>query len=57
MDCDMLMLDDVAKLWALRDENYAVMCVKHNHVPAEATKFHNEEGLAEFRKPAELTAT
>ena len=43
MDCDMLMLGDVAKLWALRDESYAVMCVKHNHVPTEATKFHNEK--------------
>jgi lipopolysaccharide biosynthesis glycosyltransferase len=42
MDCDMLMLDDVAKLWALRDEAFAVQCVKHDHVPAEATKFLGE---------------
>jgi hypothetical protein len=39
MDCDMLMRDDVAKLWALRDERYAVQVVKHNHVPKETTKF------------------
>jgi len=39
MDCDMLMLDDVAKLWASRDEAFAVQCVKHDHVPNEATKF------------------
>ena len=39
MDCDMLMLDDVAKLWALRDERYAVMVVKHDHVPRETEKF------------------
>lgn len=39
MDCDMLMLDDVARLWALRDERYAVQVVKHNHVPRENTKF------------------
>jgi hypothetical protein len=39
MDCDMLMLDDIAKLWALRDERYAVMCVKHDHRPKEAVKF------------------
>ena len=39
MDCDMLILDDIAKLWALRDENYSVMCVKHNHVPVEDKKF------------------
>lgn len=39
MDCDMLMLDDIANLWALRDDNFAVMCVKHDHVPKESTKF------------------
>jgi lipopolysaccharide biosynthesis glycosyltransferase len=39
MDCDMLVLEDIAKLWALRDEKYAVMCVKHDHVPKEKTKF------------------
>ena len=42
MDCDMLMLDDVAKLWALRDERYAVMVIKHEHVPKEERKFLNE---------------
>lgn len=42
MDCDMLMLDDIASLWALRDERYAVMVVKHNHVPKEERKFLNE---------------
>ena len=42
MDCDMLMLDDIAKLWALRDEHYAVMVVKHEHVPKEERKFLNE---------------
>ncbi len=39
MDCDMLMLDDVAKLWAVRDDRYAVQVVKHDHVPKEQTKF------------------
>ena len=38
-DCDMLMLDDVAKLWALRDERFAVQVVKHDHRPADTTKF------------------
>ncbi len=42
MDCDMLMLDDVAKLWALRDDRYAAMVVKHTHVPREDRKFLNE---------------
>lgn len=38
-DCDMLMLDDIAKLWALRDEHYAVQVVKHDHKPADTVKF------------------
>lgn len=39
MDCDMLMRDDIAKLWACRDERYAVKVVQHDHVPREKTKF------------------
>ena len=35
----MIMREDIANLWALRDDRYAVMCVKHNHVPKEDTKF------------------
>jgi lipopolysaccharide biosynthesis glycosyltransferase len=42
MDCDMLMLDDIARLWALRDDRYAVMVVKHDHVPKETQKFLGE---------------
>ncbi|HEX3096523.1 MAG TPA: glycosyltransferase [Usitatibacter sp.] len=39
MDCDMLVLDDIAKLWRLRDDRYAVQVVKHVHVPKEEVKF------------------
>lgn len=39
MDCDMLMRRDIAELWALRDERYAVQVVKHHHVPRESVKF------------------
>ena len=39
MDCDMLVLDDIVKLWGLRNENYAVQVVKHDHIPKEDTKF------------------
>ena len=39
MDCDMLVRRDIAELWALRDDRYAVMCVKHDHQPKEAVKF------------------
>lgn len=42
MDCDMLVLADIAELWALRDERYAVMVVQHAHVPREERKFLNE---------------
>jgi hypothetical protein len=39
MDCDMLMTADIAELWALRDDNYAVMCVKHDYVARDDVKF------------------
>ena len=42
MDCDMLMLEDIAALWAMCDERCAVMVVKHDHVPRETTKFLGE---------------
>ncbi len=43
MDCDVLLRDDIAKLWDLRDENYAVMCVKHDHQPKTTIKFLGAE--------------
>lgn len=39
MDSDIICLDDVAKLWALRDDKWSVMCTKHDHDPEEDTKF------------------
>lgn len=42
MDCDMLMMDDIANLWRLRDDRYAVQVVKHDHVPREEKKFLNQ---------------
>jgi lipopolysaccharide biosynthesis glycosyltransferase len=41
-DSDMLMLDDVQNLWNLRDDRVAVQVVKHDHKPADRTKFLNE---------------
>ena len=38
-DCDMLVREDIGNLWALRDDRYAVMVVKHEHVPRETQKF------------------
>jgi hypothetical protein len=50
MDCDMLVLEDIAKLWALRDERYSLMCVKHEHQPKEATKFLDQPQTAYQKK-------
>lgn len=38
-DCDMLMLDDIINVWALRDDRYAVQVVKHDHKPKDDIKF------------------
>lgn len=38
-DCDMIVRDDIAKLFDLADDAYAVMVVQHDHVPSEQTKF------------------
>ncbi len=38
-DCDMIVRDDPAKLWALRDERFAVKVVHHNHIPEETVKY------------------
>ena len=43
MDCDMLVMDDIARLWTLRDDRYAVQVVKHLHVPREDVKFLGEK--------------
>ena len=39
MDCDMLLRTDINELWKLRDDDYAVMCVKHNYEPKQDVKF------------------
>jgi hypothetical protein len=50
MDCDMLMRRDIAQLWALRDDRYAVQVVKHDHVPRETTKFLGQPQTAYPKK-------
>ena len=42
MDCDMLCRNDIALLTNFFDEKYSVLCVKHNHIPKESTKFQGE---------------
>ena len=39
MDCDQLMIGDIAKLWELRDDKYAVQLCKHDYQPEEDKKF------------------
>ncbi len=39
MDCDMILRGDVAELFALADDRYAVMVAKHNYVPRDQIKF------------------
>jgi len=39
MDCDMLMTADFSELFQLRDERFAVMCVKHDYVARDDVKF------------------
>ena len=39
MDCDMLLRTDINELWKLRDNDYAVMCVKHDYEPKQDVKF------------------
>jgi lipopolysaccharide biosynthesis glycosyltransferase len=39
MDGDMVVLDDIAKLWAFRDDRYAVMVVKHDYKTRHSEKY------------------
>ncbi len=42
MDCDIIARDDIAKLWAWRDDRFSVQCVHHTHVPEESVKYLNQ---------------
>jgi len=43
MDCDMLVRADLAELFALADDRYAVMVAQHAYVPRDEVKFLNHE--------------
>lgn len=49
-DCDFLWLDDIAKLFALANDRYAVMCVQHKHQPPETSKMDGQAQLHYARK-------
>jgi hypothetical protein len=43
MDCDMLLRADLAELFALRDDRYAVMVCQHDYTPKGEVKFLNNQ--------------
>lgn len=49
-DCDTVVKDDPAKLWAWRDDRYVVSVVKHNYVPKEEIKFLGNQQLKYEKK-------
>lgn len=38
VDCDFLFTADIAEVFAMRDEKYALMCVQHDYKPTETKK-------------------
>lgn len=50
MDCDMLWKGDIKHLINKLDDDYAVMCVKHNHKPDEQRKMDDQPQAAYWRK-------
>lgn len=50
MDCDMLCLDDIAKLWKLCNSDRVVQVVKHDHVPKTDIKYLGNKQIAYHRK-------
>lgn len=49
-DADVVFVGDVAELFALADERYAVMCVKHDYTPRAASKMDGQSQTAYPRK-------
>ena len=50
VDCDFLFTKDVAELFAMKDEQYALMCVKHDYVPKNAVKMDGQKQVSYPRK-------
>lgn len=50
IDCDFLFTKDVADLFAMADDKYAVMCVKHDYVPRNAIKMDGQKQVSYPRK-------
>jgi len=50
IDCDFLFTKDVAELFAMKDDKYALMCVKHDYVPKNAVKMDGQKQVSYPRK-------
>lgn len=50
MDCDMMLRADLQELWNMRDDDYAVLCVKHHYEPKTPRKFLGAKQFAYPRK-------
>lgn len=50
MDCDVLVRDDIAALWACRDERYAVQVVKQEQAVSKDVKFLGAQQVAYGKK-------
>ena len=49
-DCDFLWLDDISKLFNLKNEKFAVMCCKHDYKPSNDLKMDGRQQLLYPRK-------
>ena len=50
MDCDVLCRSSMAELFALADDSYAVMCVRHQHEPMDRVKMDGQQQTQYARK-------
>lgn len=50
IDCDFVFREDVAELFKLADNHYAVMCAQHDYTPAEGMKMDGKQQLPYPRK-------
>jgi len=50
MDGDLICNDDINELWKLRDNNYAVQCVKHDYQTKYPVKYFNNKNTNYPRK-------
>ena len=50
IDCDFLFTKDVAELFAMADDKYALMCVKHDYTPKNTVKMDGQKQVSYPRK-------